>query len=459
MSISQLLCLNLDAGTHFITGKQVQLYNLAFKKKEMIEVFIIFGLILLNGLFSMSEIALLSARKSRLELESNKGDLNAKKALALANNPDTFLSTVQIGITLIGILTGIYSGEKLKDGVNHFISNIPYLAPYSSGISTTVILILVTYFSLVLGELVPKRLGMSQPENIAKAVAVPMKFISFVTHPFIWLLSNSTNLIVTIFRIKPKESSVTEEEIKAILNEGTNAGAIEETEQEIIERIFHLGDRNIMSLMTHRSDIMWLDVNAKVSDIKQQMSEVVHTNYPLCEGMVDNIKGIVSIKNILLARDDTPIKDLMQPGLYVPENNSVYQVLEKFKQHKTNCCFIIDEYGSIEGMMTLNNILEAIVGDIGPVDKDAYEIFEREDGSFIVDAQLPFYDFLSRFEKTDLISQEDQLNFNTVAGFALHHLKTIPKTGDHFTWQGFKFETIDMDGNRIDKLLVTLEKE
>ncbi len=412
---------------------------------------------MLNGLFAMAEIALISARKTRLELQANKGDERAKKALDLANHPDTFFSTVQIGITLIGILNGIFSGENLKGGIKTFFEQYPLLAPYSGPISTTVVVILLTYFTLVIGELVPKKIGLSKPEAIAKLVALPMRYVSFITYPFIWLLTRSANFLGRIFKIKPVENQVTEEEIKAIINEGTETGAIEEKEQEIIERVFHLGDRNITSLMTHRSDIVWMDVNAKVADIKQKMREVVHTSYPLCEGVIDNIKGIVSIKDILLAGDDVMLKNLMKPGLYVPENNTVYQVLEKFKQHGANSCFIVDEYGSMEGMMTLNDILEAIVGDIGPADEDAYEIVEREDGTYLVDGQIPFYDFLSRFEKTEFMN-EGEHDFNTLAGFILHQLKTIPQTGDTLRWKGFDFEIIDMDGNRIDKVLLTVSE-
>lgn len=413
---------------------------------------------MLNGLFAMAEIALISARKTRLELQANKGDERAKKALDLANHPDTFFSTVQIGITLIGILNGIFSGENLKGGIKTFFEQYPLLAPYSGPISTTAVVILLTYFTLVIGELVPKKIGLSKPEAIAKLVALPMRYVSFITYPFIWLLTRSANFLGRIFKIKQSENTVTEEEIKAIINEGTETGAIEEKEQEIIERVFHLGDRNITSLMTHRSDIVWMDVNAKVADIKQKMREVVHTSYPLCEGVIDNIKGIVSIKDILLAGDDIMLKNLMKPGLYVPENNTVYQVLEKFKQHGANSCFIVDEYGSMEGMMTLNDILEAIVGDIGPADEDAYEIVEREDGTYLVDGQIPFYDFLSRFEKTEFMN-EGEHDFNTLAGFILHQLKTIPQTGDTLQWKGFDFEIIDMDGNRIDKVLLTVSEE
>lgn len=406
----------------------------------------------------MAEIALLSARKARLEIQANKGDDSARKALEMANHPDTFLSTVQIGITLIGILTGIFSGESFKGKINDYIHQFPLLAPYSSGIATFVVVLLLTYFSLVIGELVPKKIGLSSPEKIAKIVATPMRYLSLFTHPFIWLLTQSAKVIITVFKIRPAENAVTEEEIKAIINEGTENGAIEEKEQEIIERVFHLGDRNITSLMTHRSDIIWMDVNAKVADIKQRMSEVVHTSYPLCEGVIDNIKGIVSIKDILLADDHMPLKNLMKQGLYVPENNSVYQVLEKFKQNKANSCFIVDEYGSLEGMMTLNDILEAIVGDIGPSNVDDYEIMERHDGTFLIDAQIPFYDFLSRFEKTEFMN-EGEHDFNTLAGFILHQLQTIPKTGDNLEWKDFHFEIMDMDGNRIDKVLLTLSEE
>jgi len=424
----------------------------------MTEVLIIFGLILLNGFFSMAEIAVISARKTRLELQANKGDERAKSALKIANNPDAFLSTVQIGITLIGILTGVYSGDNLTTEVSVFFAKIPFLAAYSEPIGTAVVVILLTYFSLVIGELVPKRLGLSNPEKIAKFVATPMRYVSLITHPFILLLTKSSQFLATIFNIKHAENAVTEEEIKAYINEGTETGAIEEKEQEIIERVFHLGDRNITSLMTHRSDIVWMDVSCKVADIKQKMREVVHTNYPVCEGVVDNIKGIVSIKNILLATDDTLLKDLMKPGLFVPENNSVYQVLERFKKMQANSCFIVDEYGSVEGMMTLNDILEAIVGDIGPGDADDYEIVEREDGTFLIDGQIPFYDFLSKFEKTEFMNEGEQ-DFNTLAGFILHQLESIPETGEKLQWKGFDFEIIDMDGNRIDKVLVTLSEE
>ena len=422
------------------------------------EIFILIGLILLNGIFSMAEIALVSARKARLEAQANKGDKKAKEALDLANHPDTFLSTVQIGITLIGILTGIVSGEKLTDDLAENIKTWPVVGQYSQGIATALIVIIITYFSLVFGELVPKRLGLARPEATAKWLAGPMKMLNRITHPFVWLLTKSGNLIIKIFGIKRNDNQVTEEEIKAIISEGTEHGAIEETEQEIIERVFHLGDRNITSLMTHRSDIIWFNLYDNEEKIKQKILKEPHSAYPICENSIDEIKGVVSIKDLYVSADNTLFKEIMQPALFIPENNSPYQVLEKFKQSRIHSAFIVDEYGSILGLITLNDILEAIVGDIPQPDMQDYEIKEREDGSYLVDAQIPFYDFLTRFEKTEWMN-EGEHDFDTLAGFILHELERIPKTGDTLFWKGFSIEIIDMDSHRIDKVLVKISNE
>ncbi len=422
------------------------------------EIVLILGLILLNGLFSMAEIALVSARRARLESQANKGDKKAKDALELSNHPDTFLSTVQIGITLIGILTGILSGENLKEELSAFLKRFESIADYSNGLATAIIVIIITYFSMVLGELVPKRLGLARPETIAKFMARPMHVLSRITHPFIWLLTKSTFLIVKLFNIQSKDNQVTEDEIKAIISEGTEQGTIEEAEQQIIERVFHLGDRTITSLMTHRSDIIWFDVNDNEAAIKEKIIQEPHSIYPICDGHIDNIKGVISIKDLYVKHDLTLFRDMMKPPLYVPENNSPYQVLEKYKQSKIHSCFIIDEYGSLLGMITLNDILEAIIGDLPEQHMDDYEIVEREDGSYLVDAQIPFYDFLRRFEKTEWMNEGEQ-EFDTLAGFVLHQLKRIPLTGDKLDWEGFSLEIIDMDAQRIDKVLVNISKE
>jgi len=422
------------------------------------EILIIALLILLNGVFSMAEIALVSARKARLEAQANKGDKKAKDALALANHPDHFLSTVQIGITLIGILTGIYSGDKITGDIEVFVAQFPSLAPYSKGIATTVVVILITYFSLVFGELIPKRIGLSAPEKIAKFVAGPMRVVSWITFPFIWLLTQSTRLITKIFNVKSDDSQVTEEEIKAIINEGTEQGTLEETEQEIIERVFHLSDRNITSLMKHRSDIVWFNTTDTEETIREKILKEPHSIYPICEGEIDNIKGVISLKDLYTNNDNIPFKNLMRPALFVPDNNTAFKVMEKFKESQLHSCFIVDEYGSVLGMITLKDILEAIIGDMPQHDDDEYEVIRRDDGTFLVDGQLPFYDFLSYFDKTDWMNEGEQ-EFDTIAGFILHKLKRIPIASDKLDWNGFDFEIMDMDGHRIDKVLVKISDE
>jgi putative hemolysin len=418
------------------------------------DIVILLGLILLNGLFVMSEIALVSARKARLEGMAEKGDKKAENALKLSNNPELFLSAAQIGITLIAILTGVYSGEKFGEYLKPHVDRIDYLRPYADTISTSIIVVIVTFLSIILGELIPKRIALINPEKIAKKAAAPMYVFAKFTHPVVWLLNKTSNLFFKVFNIKQsKDDSVTEEEIKAIISEGTEAGTIEEEEKEIIERIFHLGDRNITSLMTHRSDILWFDLNDNEEKIREKIIAEPHSIYPICDGDIDDIKGVVSIKDLYVSDDLTLFKDLMQPALFVPDNNSAYQVMEKFKESKIHSCFIVDEYGSIKGMITLNDILEAIVGDIPQSHTEEYEIVKREDGTYLVDAQIPFYDFLSHFNQTDLLQQEEH-SYDTLAGLILHELERIPQAGDKLDWNGFHIEIIDMDSHRIDKVLV-----
>jgi len=261
------------------------------------------------------------------------------------------------------------------------------------------------------------------------------------------------------FQIKPSEdSAVTEDEIKAIINEGTEQGAIEEAEQEIIERVFHLGDRNITSLMTHRSDIIWFDLHENEETIKEKIIREPHSVYPICDGEIDNIKGVVSIKDLYVTDDNVPFKDIMTQALFVPENNTAYMVLEKFKQSKIHCCFIVDEYGSLLGLITLNDILEAIIGDIAQPDVPDYEIKERPEGGYLIDGQIPFYDFLAHFHKADWLTEGGD-DFDTLAGFILSELEHIPGAGERLEWRGFTFEIVDMDAARIDKVLVTLSEE
>lgn len=424
------------------------------------EFFILIGLIILNGLFVMSEIALVSARKPRLELLAEKGDTKARGALELSNNPDIFLSAAQIGITLIAIITGVYSGEKFSKNLTPYLERVEFLRPYAASISTTLIVILVTFLSIVFGELIPKRIGLLNAEKISRTVAGPMRVFATITGPIVWLLNKTSNLIFKIFNIKSKkDETVTEEEIKAIISEGTESGTIEEEEKEMIERIFHLGDRNITSLMTHRSDIVWFDVNDNEEMIREKILNEPHTLYPICEGGIDNLKGVISLKDIYTTDDKIPFKELMKPALFVPENNTAYQVMEKFRESRIHSCFIVDEYGSIQGMITLHDILEAIVGTVAEAgDAEGYEIIDRENGTYLVDAQIPFYDFLNYFGKADWAS-DDEYNFDTLAGCILHELERIPQTADKLSWRGFDIEVMDMDGHRIDKVMVRPSQE
>lgn len=425
----------------------------------MSEFFILLLLIVFNALFVIAEIALVSARKGRLENMANKGDARAKEALLLAENPEKFLSTAQIGITLISILTGVYSGEKFSKYLTPYIQKIEFLADYAQGISIGIVVVLVTFLSIVFGELIPKKFGLLRAEKIARVVAGPMNFLSKLMGPFVWLLSSFTGLIFKLFNIKKStDSAVTEEEIKQMISEGSESGSIETGEKEIIERVFHLGDRNITSLMTHRTDIVWLNVEDTVEEVKAKLGEFVFSTFPACENSIDNIKGLIYVKDLATAHPNTKLVQLYKPALFVPENNKAYQLLEKIKSTKIHTCFIVNEYGTLEGMITLNDILEAIVGDVPQTGQEEYEITEREDGSFLVDAQIHFYDFLSYFERADWMNEGEQ-EFDTVAGFVLHELERIPDTGESFSWRDFKFEIIDMDGQRIDKILVTISDE
>ncbi len=407
----------------------------------------------------MSEIALVSARKSRLETMAEKGEVNAGKALELSNNPEKFLSAAQIGITLIAILTGVYSADRFSPYLQPVFEKIDFLKPYALTIATTIVVILVTFLTIIFGELIPKRIGLLRAEKIAMIASRPMNTFARFTHPIVWLLNKISNLFFSIFNIeRSKDDAVTEDEIKTMITEGTEAGTIEEAEQEIIERVFHLGDRNITSIMTHRSNIIWFSLHDNEEKIKEKIINEPHSVYPICDGDIDDIKGVVSIKDLYITPDSTLFKDIMQPVLFVPENITAYQVLEKFKQTKMHSCFIVDEYGSILGLITLNDLLEAIVGDIPQPDVPDYEIKKREDGSFLVDGQIPFYDFLSYYNKADWLN-EGEHEFDTLAGFILHELERIPKTGEKMSWKGFSIEIIDMDGQRIDKVLVKISKE
>ncbi|MGL2967301.1 hemolysin family protein [Flavobacterium sp. XGLA_31] len=407
----------------------------------------------------MSEIALISARKNRLETAAKKGNTNAKVALDLANSPNKFLSTVQIGITLIGILTGIYSGEKITHDMQAFIATFSALKPYSESIGVGVVVVILTFFSLVLGELLPKRIGLNYPEAIAKGVAVPMKMVSIATMPFIWLLTKSTDGILDILKIKPTaDGKVTEEEIKAIIKEGTEGGEVQEIEQDIVERVFHIGDRKINSLMTHRQSIVYLSLEDTIEELKAKVLDELHSVYPVCKDNMDDVEGIVLLKDLFTSfeKGNFKLKSITKDPVYLIEHTSAYKALENFKKSKVHYALVTDEYGVFQGIITLNDILEALVGDASDFDDDEYKLIAREDGTWLVDGLYSLHDFLTYFDMDELTNDYE---VTTVSGLIMTEMGKIPTTGEILVWNKLELEVIDMDGVKIDKVLVKAIKE
>jgi len=407
----------------------------------------------------MSEIALISARKNRLETAAKKGNTNAKVALDLANSPNKFLSTVQIGITLIGILTGIYSGEKITHDVQGFVAGFQILKPYAESIGVVIVVVVLTFFSLVLGELLPKRIGLNHPESIAKAVALPMKIISQITAPFIWLLTISTDGLLKVLKIKPTaDGKVTEEEIKAIIKEGTEGGEVQEIEQDIVERVFHIGDRKVNSLMTHRQSIVYLSLEDTIEVLKNKVLDELHSVYPVCSENMDDVVGVVLLKDLFTSFEKGPfdLKSITKDPVYFIEHTSVYKALENFKKSKVHYALVTDEYGVFQGIITLNDILEALVGDASDFDEDEYQLIAREDGTWLVDGLYSLHDFLTYFDMDELTNDYE---VTTVSGLIMTELGNIPKTGEKLIWNKFVIEVIDMDGVKIDKVLVKALKE
>ncbi len=407
----------------------------------------------------MSEIALISARKNRLETAAKKGNTSAQTALDLANSPNKFLSTVQIGITLIGILTGIYSGDKVTDDVEAFVRTIEPLAPYANNIAVGIVVVILTFFSLVLGELLPKRIGLNYPESIAKMVALPMKYISIITAPFIWLLTSSTDFLLKIFRIRPTaDGKVTEEEIKAIIKEGTEGGEVQEIEHDIMERVFHIGDRKVNSLMTHRKSVAYLSTESSNQQIRETMLEELHSVYPVAEGNLDDVMGVVLLKDIFANYDrpDFNIKEIIKEPVYMIEHTSAYKALEIFKKTKVHYALVTDEYGVFQGMITLNDILEALVGDASDFYDDEFQLVAQDDNTWIVDGHYPLHDFLTYFDLDDLTNEYE---VTTVSGLVMTELSYIPKEGEKLAWNLYELEVLKMDGVKIDKVKVSRIKE
>lgn len=416
------------------------------------EFLIIVALILLNGIFAMSEIAVISARKSSLNNEAKHGNKYAQTAVNLSNNPDRFLSTVQVGITLIGILTGLYSGDVLAGDASVLLSNIGVSAAYSYPIAQIGIVIIVTYFTIIFGELVPKRIGMSSAEKVAKIIAYPMHYLSVIASPFVWILSKSSSLAFNLLGIKNSDTKVTEEEIKSMVKEGAEDGEVQAVEKDIVERVFNLGDRDLESIMTHRGDIVWIDMDMTREEIINMVQNNPFDKYPVGDKDLDHIEGVAYLRDLfgIISNPDFNIKQVVKPVQYFYENMEVYSALEEMKSSHIHFALVCDEFGTVKGIVSLKDILDALVGTIlDPFEEP--EIIQRQDGSCLIDGQCSFYNFLTYFKMGELYTKYE---YNTISGLILDILGHIPKTGECLEWKSFSIEIVDMDGARIDKILV-----
>ena len=421
-------------------------------------VLLVLALILANGVFAMAEIAIISARKARLEQQAGRGNHGASTALALSTNPNHFLSTVQIGITLIGILAGAVGGASLSIHLTPILAKISWLASSADTVSLVLVVLAITYFSLVLGELVPKRLALNNPERVASALAPLMRSLAVVASPVVHLLSGSTDLILRLLGVKPStEPPITEEEIRVLLEQGTEAGIFQKVEQNMVEKVLLLDDRRISAMMTPRPEVIWLDMDDPPEKLREKITENPYSRFPVAQGDFDNLLGELHVKDLLVqcwqGQAFDPRAVLHEP-LYVSEYMPALQVLEAFKRSGSPAAVVIDEYGSAQGMITLTDILEAIVGDIAAPDQPTEpHAVQREDGSWLVDGMLPIDEFKMLFDIEDLPGEIQEL-YQTVAGFVMMQLEHVPGITERFRWDGLDFEVLDMDGLRVDKVLV-----
>jgi putative hemolysin len=423
------------------------------------EILVILILIIANGIFAMSELAVISSRKERLQQWINEGHPKARKAMDLALAPGHFLSTIQVGITLIGIFAGAFGGATVAKKLAVYLQAYPLFAPYAASLSLFIVVLLITYCSLIIGELVPKRLALNHPEQIATLVAGPMSVLSRLASPLVHFLSLSTEGVLRLFRIKPSFGpAITPEEIKVLMDQGTRMGIFEEAEQDLVESIFRLGDRRASVLMTPRAEITWLDVDHSLEANWQRILDSGYSQFPVCQGGLENTLGIVSLKTLCLSlvKGETPDLrlNLVKP-LFIHEGLTTLKVLELFRRSGNHIALVVDEYGSIQGMVTLHDVLEAIVGAMPSLgEENDQAVFRREDGSWLLDGMLPVDELKEIFQIVKLPGEERD-DYQTLGGFVMMHMGRIPSPADYFEWEGLRFEVMDMDGHRVDKVLVT----
>lgn len=423
------------------------------------EIIFIILLIILNGIFALAEIAIVSARKSRLKQLAQEGSKNAQLAFETAQNPSRFLSTVQIGITLIGILAGAFAGQSITDPLSEQISTISLLKPFSHVISLAIVVSIITFFSLIFGELVPKRIALHNPEKIASIVVRPMNKLTAITSPLVALLTASSDLILKMLRIKQttEEIPVSEEEIKMLIREGARVGVFKITEKDIVERTLALGDRRVNTFMTPRKEIIWIDIDSSFKTIRNKIAKRSYSYFPVCRDTLDKVLGIVRTEDLLadyLLEEKMDLKKFLTKPLFIPETMNGLEVLELFKKTGVHTALVVDEYGNIRGILTLTEILEAIVGDMPALQEtEEKDFIKRDNNSWFVDGLVPTDDFKLYFHIKKLQGEKTG-NFHTIGGFVMFKIGRIPISGDNFEWDKFRFEVVDMDGNRVDKLLV-----
>lgn len=427
--------------------------------ETILYIIIIIILIILNGILSMSELAVVSSRKGKLQKMINEGKKHAQTVIDLNENPNQFLSTIQIGITLIGVLTGAFGGATLSTPLANVIS--PYV-PYAESISVLIVVIVTTYLSLVIGELVPKRIALNSPERVAVKVAKSMKILSKICKPFVIILSKSTNAVLTILRINHKEdTSITEEEIELMIEESRVEGNIEKEEEDIIKRVFKLDEQKVDMIMTPRSEIIWIDLDDSPEENKKKIIESKRSIFPIAKGELDDFMGVVQSKDILAVlfeNKEMNLEKIVKNPIVVPENLESLELLKQYKENKeyVHMALIVDEFGSVSGLITLNDLLEGIVGDIPGIDETDNPIAtQRADGTWLIDGRYQIDRFKELFDYSEEFPDEKEDNFTTIAGFILSFCGKIPEEGEEFIWDRFSFEIVDMDGNKIDKLLIT----
>lgn len=420
------------------------------------EIVILLILTLVNGVFALSEIALVSAKKSRIEPKAQKGSLTAETVLKLQKNPENFLSSIQVGITLIGVVAGAYGGAALADDVKPWLRSIPLLANYAAELSVILIVGGITYVTIVVGELIPKTIALRNPERVALLMAPLIKYFTIVTYPVVKLLSFSTTVILRLLGIKEaKEISLTEDELRLMIKTAGTEGVIERQESQMHQNLFLFTRQRARNLKTHRTEVEWIDINESIEQISDDIRNSVHSKFIVSDDTIDNIKGIITAKDFFEKKDRAgfTLASILQEPVFVPETMYALDVLALFKRSKQYMAVVVDEFGSFEGILTLHDLMEGIVGDLPDLDeKDEPEFVVREDASYLVSGSITIHALNNYLEKELVLEEVD--HFSTLGGFIISHLNRIPETGEKFDYQGYSFEIVDLDGQRIDKVII-----